>query len=345
MSDQEDIIKQFTGLTNSDRATAETFLAAHDYDLMDAIDGFFKQPSASTPQPSAPRRAQAANFGSFSQLNKSSSNESEDDDDTNFFTGGEKSALQVENPNAQSRKDTRNLVQDLLKKAAAPQGAHPDETPTQSFSGTGYKLGDATTESQTIRDVRARPQEGRVSRQITFWRDGFQVGDGALYRYDNPANASYLNTLNQGRAPLDLLDVKFGQDVDVNVTKKLDEDYVAPKSVVAGFSGSGHKLGSIVPGESPQPEEPQAAVLVTKPQTQGEGDSQVQIRLANGRRVVHRFNSTDPVSEVYAFVAANTDGTRAFVLSHAFPVKPIDNSSLTIEEAGLVNAVVVQRWK
>ena len=59
-----------------------------------------------------------------------------------------------------------------------------------------------------------------MTREITFWKQGFTVGDGPLHRYDDPRNASVLQELNQGRVPMSILDVEFGQDVDVSVYKK-----------------------------------------------------------------------------------------------------------------------------
>ena len=35
-------------------------------------------------------------------------------------------------------------------------------------------------------------------RHLTFWRDGFQVEDGELMRYDDPAQAQILAEINAG---------------------------------------------------------------------------------------------------------------------------------------------------
>ena len=88
-----------------------------------------------------------------------------------------------------------------------------------------------------------------MTREITFWKQGFTVGDGPLHRYDDPRNASVLQELNQGRVPMSILDVEFGQDVDVSVYKKTDEDWTPPKRKIGGYHGAGHRLGSPVPGE------------------------------------------------------------------------------------------------
>lgn len=40
--------------------------------------------------------------------------------------------------------------------------------------------------------------EEHAVRQLTFWRDGFQVGHGALMRYDDPANIEVLKQVDAG---------------------------------------------------------------------------------------------------------------------------------------------------
>jgi len=53
---------------------------------------------------------------------------------------------------------------------------------------------------------------------------------------------SYLNR----HAPPSVLNVRQGQHVELRVAKRLEEDYVPPKGAKI-FSGSGHRLGAVVP--------------------------------------------------------------------------------------------------
>lgn len=227
-----------------------------------------------------------------------------------------------------------------------------NEPAKPKFTGTGYSLGSNDVPSKAVGGSRSQPRKlEKADREITFWKDGFQVGDGKLFRYDDPANATYLAELNSGRAPLSLLNVEYGQDVDVNVIKKLDEEYKPPKRKVGGFHGTGQRLGSPVSTDyvpshtsSPAPTQENLKQEPAKPTDQGSGDTQVQIRLADGRRVVRRVDSSGLVSQLYDYVSSETSSSKPFILSHAFPVKPIEDKTQTIKEAGLVNAVVVQRW-
>ncbi len=345
----------------------------------EALDDFYnggiqrseapQRSESQTPVPSEPSSGRAATpssrpTGSSSNKPKMktfqdlvNSDGKDEDDEQNFFAGGGRgSGLEVENPS-----DPQNLVQDLLRKAQAGEG-HPDrmnedssssEPSKPKFTGTGYSLGSSEVPSRVVGASRSNQPKKleKAEREITFWKDGFQVGDGKLFRYDDPANATYLAELNSGRAPLSLLNVEYGQDVDVNVIKKLDEEYKPPKRKIGGFHGSGQRLGSPVSTDYKPPQSTSPAPVPTqekqepaKPKDEGSGDTQVQIRLADGRRVVRRVESSGPVSQLYDYVTSETSSSKPFILSHAFPVKPIEDKTQSIKEAGLVNAVVVQRW-
>ncbi|KAJ9106332.1 hypothetical protein QFC21_001478 [Naganishia friedmannii] len=82
-------------------------------------------------------------------------------------------------------------------------------------------------------------------RHLTFWKDGFSIEDGPLMKYDDPANKEILAAIKAGRAPLSILNVKFGQQVELRVAQRQTEAYQPPpKKPMTAFSGSGNRLGS-----------------------------------------------------------------------------------------------------
>lgn len=362
MSDE--LIESFVAVTNASTYLAQQYLERNGNDLTAAIEDYYVSSGNEQGillEPDEPRSERRAAQGGVRTLRDLDESEADDATNANLFTGGEKSALQVENPDKdKERKGARGqrlLVESIFQRAR-DQMNEPAEWPQAApeqrdshFGGSGFKLGDTTQQLEVVapagRAAAAAPEV--AMREITFWRQGFTVGDGALQRYDDPANERVLEELKHGRVPVKILGVEFGQNVEVSVVRKTDEDYVPPKRKLGGFHGSGQRLGLPVPGESPVPvpEEPVAAT--PPPESQGEGDATVQIRFANGKRVSHKFHSSDPITAVYAFVrehAHNAGSTRPFVLSHAFPVKPIDELlEVTVEDAKLKNAVVVQRWQ
>lgn len=365
-ADREQLIERFVTVTGQSKYLAEQYLDRNNDDLMNAIEDFYGSNGGTETdvQQREPPKTSGRGVRTFRDLNQQ--DEEDDNTNNNFFTGGEKSGLQVEDPNKDDDKPKRSLIDDIFQRAREQMEQPDDRMSAQEeqkppsgpkFSGTGFKLGDGQGASEQIADPSANRVERpmKVNREITFWRQGFTVGEGPLHRYDDPRNETVLQELNRGRVPISLLDVEFGQDVDVSVIRKTEEDYTPPKKKAGGFTGSGHRLGSPVPGETigePKPtSEPQSEskpeTNTTPPSDIGEGDSLVQIRFANGKRASYKFNSSDSISTVYEFVRnhENSDPSRVFILSHAFPVKPIeDSTSISVADAKLKNAVIVQRW-
>ncbi|KAJ7092793.1 SEP domain-containing protein [Mycena belliarum] len=62
---------------------------------------------------------------------------------------------------------------------------------------------------------------------VTFWRNGFTFGEGPLMSYEDPKNAAVLQDILSGQVPPTLLDAQPGQLVELAVSKRTNEDYVA----------------------------------------------------------------------------------------------------------------------
>ncbi|TFK68923.1 SEP-domain-containing protein [Pluteus cervinus] len=283
-----------------------------------------------------------------------------------WFAGGERSGISVENPDRPRGVPGGNLVQDLLRRAAQPGPASPTAPSSRShvFSGGGHTLGSDDVPSEYIPDPNAPPPNSEADepaiRHITFWRNGFSVEDGELMRYDDPNHARILAEINSGRAPPAILDVNPGQPVELRVNKKTEEDYVAPTGMKA-FAGSGHRLGAPVseatghqamPGTFPPasgdagPSQEREGISTKFEVDQTRPTTSVQIRLADGTRMVARMNLTHTVQDLRNFINASRPEnlTRPYTIGTTFPNRTLDDNAATIEGAGLVNSVIVQRW-
>lgn len=202
--------------------------------------------------------------------------------------------------------------------------------------------------------VRQRPQ--RVQRTLNFWADGFSVDDGELYRSDDPRNAEILEGIRQGRAPLSIMNVEPGQEVDVEL-KQHEEKYVKPKPKYKPFSGAGHRLGSPTLAVHSQPSAAPSATAATpsasEPGKPVVDESQptltLQIRLGDGTRLTSRFNTSHTVGDVYSFVAAATPDGRnwSWVLMTTFPNKELNDWSAVLGDLPDLKrgGVVVQKWQ
>ncbi|KAF7350626.1 SEP-domain-containing protein [Mycena sanguinolenta] len=296
---------------------------------------------------------------------------SDDDNDERetWFAGGERSGISVQNPRRRGEPGG-DLVRDLLRRAqewlvSSPlstdsadidhrEGATSGE-PAQSrpniFTGGGHTLGGEGVSSAYVPGAQQERDDDLAIRRLTFWRDGFTVEDGPLMRYDDPANADVLAAIHAGHAPPSILNVRLGQRVDVQVTKRTEDNYVPPPP--KPFSGSGNRLGAPVPAATVAPSSssaaPAASASGSSPRfevDQSQPTTSVQIRLADGTRIVCRMNLTHTVLDLRNFIngARPENLTRPYTIGTTFPNRTLDDNSATIEGAGLKNSVVVQRW-
>nr|XP_020633922.1 NSFL1 cofactor p47-like [Pogona vitticeps] len=89
--------------------------------------------------------------------------------------------------------------------------------------------------------------------------------------------------------------------------------------------------------------EAKASSLVTIDES--EPTTNIQIRLADGGRLVQKFNHSHRIRDVRLFIADARPAMAAtsFVLMTTFPNKELSDEDQTLREANLLNAVIVQR--
>ncbi|KAF9306926.1 hypothetical protein BGZ74_002017 [Mortierella antarctica] len=310
-------------------------------------------------------------IATFRDIAKDDSEEESDSDQEsqNYFAGGEKSGVMLQGP--PGKKDPNALVEDILKKAAkggqAPEEAPQPQPKKSYFTGSGNRLGSEGESSSSSAPVapqtptRSTPTPEAletVTRHLTFWRNGYSLDDGPLMSYTDPANREFLDAINRGQAPIKYLNIKPGQPVEMRVAKRMEEDYQEPpKAPPKAFEGTGNRLGSVAspvvgsstPGSFPG-QSTSAASAPAPPRSLQIDESQpvtsIQIRLADGSRMVARFNHTHTINDIRGYINASQAGeaSRAYVLQTSFPKKDLEDIHQTVKDAGLLNAVVLQRY-
>lgn len=174
-----------------------------------------------------------------------------------------------------------------------------------------------------------------MTRILHFWKDGFSIDDGPLYRSDDPANRPILEAIRQGRAPLSIMNVQVGQEVDVNLQPH-DSEYVAPKKKYVPFSGSGQRLGSPAPAlatKAPAASAPSETASTPAQPTIDESQPiiTIQVRLVDGSRLTARFNASHTIGDVYNHVAAQPASQgRNWVLMTTFPSKELTDKAAAL---------------
>lgn len=279
----------------------------------------------------------------------------EEESGKNYYAGGERSGQMIQDPRRPPRNDgdnelTRKIFQKAMQYSERPEEEVEDFSNRQRFTGAGYRLGDGTEESTFSEPVVVGRKN--VVKTLTFYKNGFQVDEGPLREYSDPANQQFLREVESGYVPREMEEPGIGH-VSINLVDKKDEEYVPPKPKLQPFTGRGYRLmegtqdsnltaaSSSSDSGSRETERVPVQADPTKPTTS------IQIRLHDGTRLVARFNEDQTLGDVRRFVSSarplppNTN----FELSLQFPRQVLSEDSKTISELGLKGSVIVQTLK
>lgn len=190
-------------------------------------------------------------------------------------------------------------------------------------------------------------QKKQVDVSIKLWKNGFTVNDD-FRSYSDGASQQFLNSIKKGELPLELRGTFDKEEVDVKVEDKKNEVCMSTKPVFQPFSGTGHRLGSATPkivSKAKSNEVEKKKNLCTVPLNNLEPITNIQIWLANGKRIVQKFNISHRISHIKDFIEKYQGSQRSppFSLATALPVLRLLDETLTLEEADLQNAVIIQR--
>ena len=311
------------------------------------------------------------NVRGFGDLGRDDS-DNDDQDQNEYFTGGERSGMMVQDPKQRRGDgDGGDRVGGIFEQALAAGADHgrPEDLdpnsgenapPRMPFSGTSYTLGDGagspSAPSRPSGDAGGANQqqndETPITHTITFYRNGFVVNDSNELRLlDDPANAPFLQSIAKGECPRELEGVhRSNRPVHVNLVRSDSEFVPRAKPKYVAFGGTGRTLGSNSDTSAADPQATSSAGT-----SGGTGASQmsideskpvtsVQIRLADGTRMVARFNHHHTVGDLRNFIIrARPDAKVNFAITTSFPPTPLDDDEQTIKDAGLCNAVVQQK--
>ncbi|KAG6420416.1 hypothetical protein SASPL_116943 [Salvia splendens] len=306
-----------------------------------------------SPSPSRSRSPSPppASRPTFADLNKNPTNEESDSDPDfdpqEYYTGGEKSGMLVRGPPKPNDVDAIfNQARQSGGVEAAAEHILPSSS-SRSFAGTGRLL---SGEVSSATPEPSLPQTV-VTHNITFWRNGFTIDDGPLRRFDDPANASFLESIAKSECPRELAPADKRNAVHANLTRR-EEDYKEPPKKSLPFQGVGRTLGGTSDTAAPMEARSIHTVLTAAPTPslglvvdQAQPSTSIQLRLADGTRMVSRFNNHHTIRDIRGFIdASRPDGPRTYQLqSMGFPPKQLIDLDQTIDETGIANSVVIQK--
>ncbi|GJP45397.1 hypothetical protein CLOM_g4793 [Closterium sp. NIES-68] len=229
----------------------------------------------------------------------------DDDDREEYYAGGEKSGIAVQDPN--KRRGQGGLgslgppgagaldMDDIFARAqqqGARQGTSADldgggggggggRRGGGAFSGVGRTLGGtggeaegATGQGQGAGGGEGAEEGGRrvVRHTVTFYLNGFTVDEGPLRQLQDPANAAFLKSiLERGECPRELQSADPNEDVELNLLRVNDQWTPPPEPKYVAFSGQGRTLGEAA---MPDTQPPPAAAAAAAPAAAGPANPQ-----------------------------------------------------------------------
>ncbi|XP_067163573.1 NSFL1 cofactor p47 isoform X3 [Apteryx mantelli] len=351
MADREEALREFVAVTGVEEERARFFLESAGWDLQIALASFYEDGgdddilTLPQPTPSSISRGTAARCArasaridllirasdhrvtSFRDLVHAQEDDDEEEEGQRFYAGGsERSGQQIVGP--PRKKSPNELVEDLFKGAKEHGAVAVDRTAKSS----------------------GETSKPKVHVVLKLWKSGFSLDSGELRSYQDPSNAQFLDDIRRGEVPAELRRLARGGQVNLDMEDHRDEDYVKPKSVFKAFTGEGQKLGSTVPQvmgtSSPaQQAENEAKASSAISIDESEPITNIQIRLADGGRLVQKFNHNHRIRDIRLFIvdARPAMAATSFILMTTFPNKELTDENQTLKEANLLNAVIVQR--
>nr|XP_005510174.2 UBX domain-containing protein 2A [Columba livia] len=255
-----------------------------------------------------------------------------------------------------SRRNTRMKEMDnikTVKKEWMCKSGTDDQILNGAEQNCDYFVDSLFEEAQKVgaRCVPPATVKNQVDVIIKLWKNGFTVNDSELRSYTDVSNQQFLDSIKKGELPFELRKVFDKEEVDVKVEDKKDKVYLSSKKpVFHPFSGHGYRLGSATPRIiSKVRDDHQAADnkrrLPLVPLNDLEPVTNIQIWLADGERIIQKFNVSHRISHVRDFIMKYQGSERSvpFTLTTSLPFRELRDETLTLEEAKLQNAVVVQR--
>ncbi|KAK9309474.1 hypothetical protein QLX08_000944 [Tetragonisca angustula] len=378
-------VNTFIDTTGVEPEEARFYLELSNWQLEVAIDTFYSPPNLpswsneSTEGSSEEERADISdkNIGSvkssemegksskdkikpkskFAMLSDLKDRESspEDEEGQAFYAGGsEHTGQQILGPGKK-----KDIVSDMFKSCQRQSiAAEPKPSGQQrpnTFSGTGYKLGQTSSDTEIVTATSSNHQQSNSGLiTLKLWKDGFTINDSELRLYTDPENREFLETIKRGEIPPEIRQEIQGTEARLDMEDHHHETYVPPKAKVKAFSGKGHMLGSPSPATVgmtiPTDLADQAANESQAKQKLNLDESKpvttLQIRLADGTSVKAQFNLTHTINDLRQYIITMRPqyAMREFSLLTMYPTKEITEDK-TIEEAGLQNTTIIQRLK
>ncbi|XP_063239019.1 LOW QUALITY PROTEIN: NSFL1 cofactor p47-like [Bacillus rossius redtenbacheri] len=381
MSERNELVSQFSDVTGVDGERARFYLESSAWQLEVALASFYENDGEANPVPgddsdvmvepptppqdtsppppprtTAPKPATASSrLCTLAELTRATSDSSDEEEGQAFYAGGsEHSGQQVLGPG----KKKKNIVSAMFK-SVKEHGAEVVDLISRkggrssTFSGAGYRLGQSSNDTEVIGLASSDRRQSHTEVVLKMWKEGFSINDGPLRRYSDPDNREFLTSVRNGEIPMELLREGLGSEIHLNMEDHSHDEFKVQKQKLQAFSGKGHLLGSPAPAAvgtvKPLDEKDRAAneeqAKSSVALNPGEPVTTIQVRLADGSRLVGQFNHTHTIGDVRRFIVTARPQYQnlSFNLLTTFPSKELSDDGAKLSDAGVLNATVMQR--
>jgi len=375
-ADKDEMLAQFQSITGCDQDRAQFYLESSNYQIDLAMASFYEggdggddlmedQSAAPPPpviDPPATKPTSAPGTGKINFGTMDVSDSDSDEEGQAFYAGGSTHSGNMIIGPKKKKEGGKFSVGDMFKaakdagaEAVNPGDVGPGGSGMQAFQGGGFKLGSDTKDSEEIGGGASKAAGGEPRHFVLkMWQDGFSIDDGDLRKFDDPANREFLASVMKGTIPQELAKEAKGGEVHVDMEDHRQEEFVKSKVKPKAFQGSGNVLGSIAPSVTPPAASPSADPAQAESAAQAavkfdpsKPTANIQVRLADGSRLVVKLNHSHTVGDLrtYVITARPQYSSSTFALLTTFPNKELTDESQTLGEANLIGAAVLQRLK
>lgn len=325
----------------------------------DSDDEVVSQPSSESASAAfkATQKTTNSRFATLANLSKDTGSSDEEEGQAFYAGGSEHSGQQVLGPGKKKKDFVTEMFQSVKMHGAEvvepKDSGHGGKRPS-TFTGTGYRLGQSANDTEVVQLPSASRRESLPTEvTLKLWKEGFSVDSGPLREYSDPDNREFLDYVRRGEVPQELLMEAKGGEVHLNMEDHRHETFVTSKVKVKAFGGKGHLLGSPSPttvGSTKALDEKDKVANEQEAKSSFYVDpnapkTTVQIRLADGSRLVATLNHTQTIGDLrrYIVLARPQYEHQPFNLLTTFPSKELSDNNQTLAQAGILNAAILQR--
>ena len=368
----DSLIQQFCSITGLNAERGRFFVEAANGDLDLAVGQYFEnhiedndedfeapaiqpqpvvqkvQPNPSVNKGSGATSKKLYTFSDLGGDENDNSNSSGEDGQAFYAGGSETSGQQILGPPRQ--RDPNKMIKEMFQKAK-DMGAEevPDEpvVSEKSYHAIGgYRLGDGSGPSEKV--VSTTNRKTKQVRILKLWKNGFNVDDGPLRSYEDKKNVEFLNSVQNGVTPQELIREAQGGEVHLEMQDHREEEFVPPKLPYVLFNNDGHKLGSptpkIVSNTAPETaKRNEATALNVLKVDESQPKTQIRLTLSDGSKLNVSANHSHKISELrkYLVTARPEYNMHQFLFQTSFPKKDITDETKTLKEENLLNSVLI----